>query len=382
MQYKYDKITIATINFLRIQWFNFKSLGILKILKKSLKTEKKMICWLKLNTNQPEREDKNMARASKTDLIKSKIEILRTFTIPELCAEAGCSTPTAYAVVNQMGLKKTVKNGKVAFTMCGGGESAAAAENGESGDSTENVTAHKVVVPVAERFLQIERFTKMVIDRFTPSFLLTGMAGVGKTYHVKKMLETSSMVREKDYVVCQGKATPFSLYRFMHDYREKFILVDDCDCLLTDLDSINLLKAAMDSYSTRIVGWPSKATEKEGLDSSFEFSGGIVFISNKSVDTIDTAIRSRCICQDIRLSRDELYEYVVEILPRIEYLSKGFFGSDPLDMGQKMEVVAYVWGCGKDNINLRTVVNALRIRASHPGEWKNMVLCMDTPCRT
>lgn len=43
------------------------------------------------------------------------------------------------------------------------------------------------------------------------------------------------------------------LYMALFINRDKLIVFDDCDSVFGNIDSVNILKAALDSYDTRMV---------------------------------------------------------------------------------------------------------------------------------
>ena len=86
--------------------------------------------------------------------------------------------------------------------------------------------------------------------------------------------------------------------------------MDDCDSVLYDETSLNLLKAALDSSPRRFLSWRSESSvlRREGIPDKFEFKGSVIFITNikfektrgKIKDHLD-AIMSRCHYLDLTL---------------------------------------------------------------------------------
>ena len=88
-------------------------------------------------------------------------------------------------------------------------------------------------------------------------------------------------------MVVKGYATPKALYGTLWEHRDKTIIFDDCDSVLKDAVSLNLLKGALDSYDKRTISWLQKGFIEDNLPNSFEFQGNIIFISNMSSDKLD-----------------------------------------------------------------------------------------------
>lgn len=222
----------------------------------------------------------------------------------------------------------------------------------------------------AERFKYVGDCADMVIKGYTPSTLITGLSGVGKTYLVRKRLDAAELVEGTDYHFIQGHSSPMGLYMFLHDHKDHKIIFDDCDTVFKD-DSANTLKCALDSYATRKVCWQTSRLP-EGYATSFEFKGQIIFISNLDASRIDEAIKSRTIVIDLQMSRKEIAEYLAVIAPDIE--------SD-MDITEKHEVLKYLNTIrdAMDQFNIRTFIKACRIRKmadeTH-GDWKKMILVL------
>ena len=106
----------------------------------------------------------------------------------------------------------------------------------------------------------------------------------------------------KSFTVIKGYSTPKGLYRTLFENRNGVIVFDDCDSVLRDPVSLNLLKGALDSYERRIISWRADIRD-EDLPTSFEFRGRVIFISNLGSNQIDQAIISRSMAVDLKIGR-------------------------------------------------------------------------------
>ena len=84
------------------------------------------------------------------------------------------------------------------------------------------------------------------------------------------------------------------------------LVLDDCDTVLYDETSLNLLKAALDSGKKRKLSWLSDSAllRREGIPDSFEFKGSVIFITNLKFEA----------------TRGKLKEHLNAILSRCHYL--------------------------------------------------------------
>ena len=240
-------------------------------------------------------------------------------------------------------------------------------------------------------FEDLKDLVNMVVKGSQPSLLITGSPGTGKTYSVSEVIKKELGSEGSEWVVAKGKVTPMGLYSVLFANRKKLIVFDDSDSVFGDKDAINILKAALDSYDTRMVSWYSKSTQdvtnfsakelddfyanveqqiKDGdpkikLPNRFEFFGKIIFISNLESRQVDTAVKSRSFVIDITLSRSDLLKRIESVLPKI--------GGDT-DIKIKREVFDTLKDYeGAEDINMRSFLKALRVRESGSSRWKELI---------
>lgn len=295
--------------------------------------------------------------ASKTEKCREMIgTISERFTASELGAIADVSPALVNSVLNKeiaLGRVRKVKKGKrVMFEKV----------EGSSFSSRPN----KVDLPVNERFDFIFEFAQMVGSKQIPSLLLTGTPGTGKTYTVTEALTGLMLEENHDYLVVKGHTSAFGLYQLLHDNQEGLIVMDDADSVWKDQVSLNILKAALDSYSKRTISWYSASTDRGGLPSSFDFKGSIIFISNQVASKLDPAVVSRTITANLELTNTELVDRMEGIMEDVEC---------NVPISAKMEVIDFLReNAEKFNaLSLRTFIQTIRLRNSSQN-WKNMAL--------
>lgn len=255
--------------------------------------------------------------------------------------------------------------------------------------SKPTVAAHQ---RVADLFAQLGSLVDLIITGGSPSLLVCGDAGIGKTYLCRHRLQASGLkeqvisadasdtkpppgkkkkrkVKPKadSYLFVKGYSSPMGLYQTLHDNRESIIVFDDCDSVFKNAVSVNILKSALDSYDDRVISWASTATAKMGLDSRFEFKGMIIFLSNIPLAKLDNAVKSRSFTIEMTLSREELFHRMNEVLGHIE---------PDIPMNERLDALNHL-AHNIDTLgefNMRTLIKAIRIRHSNHPAWKDMVL--------
>ena len=168
----------------------------------------------------------------------------------------------------------------------------------------QTVVEHVPVVPetdeeimdrIHQRFDVVDQITQAVIDGHIRSLIITGPAGVGKSYGVTSRLDEAenraiAAGRSAKFTVIKGKISPLGLYMdlYRHSDDSSIMVLDDCDGYETDEVMMNLLKSALDTSEKRIISWntTTKILEDAGIPTTFTFRGSMIFITNKKFDNI------------------------------------------------------------------------------------------------
>ena len=220
---------------------------------------------------------------------------------------------------------------------------------------------------VNERFDFLTNLTSMVINNITPSLLVTGAGGLGKTHSVTTTIKDNDL-EDKDYLFIKGYSTARGLYNTLFDNNGKLIIFDDCDSVLEDKVALNILKSALDSYETRTITWSAKMTKADVYPQSFNFTGRIIFISNKDKSKIDAAVRTRSLTVDLSMTPDEKIERMEYILPNIlpEYDLK--VKKDALKLLSEFK--------DSDNLSMRSLIMVSKIRDTYETSWRDLATYM------
>jgi hypothetical protein len=220
------------------------------------------------------------------------------------------------------------------------------------------------------RFQFIEDFADDIIDGTAKSLIVLGSGGLGKTYTVLARLKKAGLKSDDDveegkpygYTVIKGFSTPKSMYRLMYNNREKIIVFDDCDSVLDNDVAVNLLKAALDSYESRWVHWLSERSDDDDLPQRFEFKGKIIFISNRSMATVDQAVLNRADFVDVTMTADEKIQRIKALAPHMATDLSDKERQDVLDvLDQFKEEIT--------DLSLRTFLKVAKLRRKGDERW-------------
>lgn len=232
-------------------------------------------------------------------------------------------------------------------------------------------------------FEDLQDLTSMVVAKASPSLLVTGMAGIGKTYTIEEVVHKAGLQKDVDWWGLAGSVSTYGMYQTFVKHPDGLIIFDDCDSVFKDQDSRNILKAALDSKPNRRISWVNKVTfdpngmtqmeieqimeDEKRLPSYVDFTGQVIFISNLHMSKIEPAIRSRSYTIDITLSAEDVLKRLRSILDEI---------SPETDMETKMILLEYLEENHEEltsEVNMRTYVKALGIVKSGVDRWQHLV---------
>ena len=180
-----------------------------------------------------------------------------------------------------------------------------------------NETDAQIIERMRERFQILDDMTQASIDGVVRGMVVTGPPGVGKSFGVEQVLEKNSLFdtlagNKLRFEVIKGASSAIGLYKVLFENADKnnVLVLDDCDTVLYDETSLNLLKAALDSCKKRKLSWntDSALLRREGIPDTFEFQGSVIFITNLKFDNVRgkikdhlAAIMSRCHYLDLTM---------------------------------------------------------------------------------
>jgi hypothetical protein len=247
-------------------------------------------------------------------------------------------------------------------------------------------TDEQIITRLAERFDILTEMTKAVKSGDVRAMIVSGPPGVGKSFGVEEVLAKDDLFnvlgeRKPRYEIVKGAMSALGLYAKLYEFADaKNVLVfDDCDSVLMDELSLNILKGALDSSKKRVIAWntDSRLLRSEGIPDRFEFKGAAIFITNikfehvrskKLRDHLD-ALESRCHYIDLQMDTDR------EKLLRIkDIVEKGMLDSYEFEECQKDDVTNFI----ADNatklreLSLRMVLKIADLRKSFPTSWEAM----------
>lgn len=258
-------------------------------------------------------------------------------------------------------------------------------------------TDEETIARITKTFNYIETLAAAAQRAQITGLIISGPAGVGKSYGVERQLEKMNMARAlrgqpENYEIITGGTSAIGLYLKLWDNRKEgqVLVFDDCDTALTDELQLNMLKAALDTKKKRKICWmkeskalnikdPATGKTYDRIPNAFTYEGTIIFITNLKFDRCRIgkltehlkAIMSRVHYLDLCL--DTLREQKLRVK---QVIDAGMLDDHELSDETKDLLVQYVF----DNIeyltefSLRTVIKCADLAAIYqdPAKWMEM----------
>lgn len=215
---------------------------------------------------------------------------------------------------------------------------------------------------------KLESYVKAIVDGLAYGILVAGDPGIGKTFRIKKKLkdygkllpmevnpqlkkvpvieevedEETGEIKEvqkgftwekplispKEYLYVKGTATPKTIYGYGYLCGKSLLMFDDTDSALTG--NPNLMKAMLENNRSRKVDWGTSADlfedgEKSLIPGNYMYEGKVIFVTNKYLNEIDSAIMSRSMAVEVKFTADEVLDIIKSILPAlVDEINKEF----------------------------------------------------------
>ena len=252
--------------------------------------------------------------------------------------------------------------------------------------SVAHESDEQIVERLRSRFQVLQDMTQAVKAGTVRAMIVTGPPGVGKSFGVEEVLSRQDLFntlgnKKPKYEIVKGAMSALGLYSKLYEFSDRgnVVVFDDCDSVLLDDLSLNILKAALDSSKKRTIAWntDSRLLRQEGVPDRFEFKAGAIFITNIKFENVRSkklqdhlaALESRCHYIDLQMDTDR------EKVLRIKQITEdGMLETYDFENDEKTEIVDYIIEnrAKMRELSLRTVLKVADLRKSFPMSWNQM----------
>jgi hypothetical protein len=259
-------------------------------------------------------------------------------------------------------------------------------------DAFPDQTDAQRIARILERFDIMWRLTRGVVNGIHKSLIISGAAGVGKSYNVTDLLSQAASgdgqhgLAQITYDVFSGsKMTNLSMFIALYQNRHKnaVTLIDDSDSIYESEDTLNLLKSALEDKPVRRLRHPTQAPvlKSMGIDETgFDYEGSMIFITNKNMQAmIDAgknrmvphfkALQSRSIYMDLQLhSIPDLVVWVDYMITKKQILQQKF-GITP---SQETEALDWIKANARNlrELSIRTAEHIAKFMLNDYARWE------------
>ena len=249
----------------------------------------------------------------------------------------------------------------------------------------DNETDEQVMDRIGKRFEILDEMTRASKEGNVRAMIVSGPPGVGKSYGVEEQLNKDSLFDDvsgnsRKFEVVKGAMSAIGLYAKLYKFSnpKNVVVFDDCDSVLLDDLSLNILKAALDTSKKRYISWntDSRLLRSEGIPDRFEFKGSAIFITNIKFENVRSkklkdhleALESRCHYVDLTIDTER------EKMLRIKQIVReGMLDDYDMPQERKDDVVEFI----DENrtrlreLSLRTVLKCADLAKSFPSNWRD-----------
>lgn len=166
--------------------------------------------------------------------------------------------------------------------------------------------------------------------------IVSGDAGVGKTYTVKKALRDTGHQSNVEYIK-GGKITAATLYvkLYLNRAKHRIIVLDDCDIIhhAEKRQIVPMLLGACELGARGDVSWEvarkNPLMEEHGVPTQFNFEGSIIWITNDNKESIAKAVPqwrnalfSRFNFAECKFTDEQKFIYTLHLIDNLDMLGK------------------------------------------------------------
>lgn len=285
-------------------------------------------------------------------------------------------------------------------------------------ETDDSETHEEAAARIALKYDAMERYADRIVAGKTPSLIISGPPGMGKSWTLEHSLKHSNrrkhdgvtpivseiiqtdaagnemfhedetpIYKEGDaseyYDRIAGTCSAPGLYHSCWNMRNGgLVVLDDCDSVFEQIDTINLLKIATDSSDKRVLSWRKKSSwlADYQIPNSFEFKGHIVFLTNidfeKEIERKNKAQehfkalvdRSCYLCLTLRTQRDFMIR-IRSIAEGPQGMLQRIHGFSPAEEATCLNFIEenkrYFY-----NLSLRLVGQVADEMKGNPGNWQ------------
>jgi hypothetical protein len=220
---------------------------------------------------------------------------------------------------------------------------------------------------IVNKYSELAFFINMFKNGNCDLLIIESKGGVGKS----RLFE--SLMQDTHYLRVLSHITPMKFFILGYMFKDKKILIDDVDGLLSNEENISLLKMFCETREIKEVSWltTNSLLEKGGIPSRYETRSKVCILTNSFQELTKkvSALKDRGWHIEFNPSDNEILNKIKEILPDIP---------SKLTLEEKLEVFNLIKEYSNFcDISIRTFVKGLQLCTECKGKeisWKQILL--------
>lgn len=194
------------------------------------------------------------------------------------------------------------------------------------------------------------------------SLIISGDPGIGKSWNVMKKLEEYEETNDVVVNLVRGHITPFQCYQTLLTYSSSncITVFDDSDGVFENNSSLNLLKAASETFNQRKLSWISGAADIQ----EFFFEGKLLILTNVNFH--------RSIHYKALLDRFHVYHLNITLEEKLHKIRD--IAETLMDREIAKEVVQFIFNNKEllTTLTIRTFVKIAELAIALPDDWREL----------
>ena len=217
------------------------------------------------------------------------------------------------------------------------------------------------------------------------ALIVSGPAGLSKSYTVEKALQEFDPT-ETRWRIIKGYTRATGIYKALWQSRQKgqVLCFDDSDALFFDEQSLNFLKAALDTTERRRISYLAETTlydevEATVIPSTFDFDGTCVFITN--YDFLGMVAKGHKLAPHLQALMSRAHYVSLDMKTRRDYYVRikqvvkndGMLKDCGMTQKDENEIMKFIDDHMDDlnELSLRTAIKLANLKKMGP-EWKKI----------
>ena len=222
----------------------------------------------------------------------------------------------------------------------------------------------------------MRELSAMVCDGDLSGLFVHGPGGLGKSFAVRQALEEAGIENPR---VLNSHATPRGLYDELYEARgERVILIEDLEELLSNLQALQLLRAALwgdldkSGAMKRTITWTTAASGENGVPNEFEIQSGVILTANRLPGgPIFSSLATRVPIVQFEVAPDEVFSFMRQMVKPSGRAVVVRRKSVQLSARQCEEVITHLETRGATD--LRALHHGLTLYARDSKRWRSLL---------